>query len=123
MIVTEPTRVVGGQFTSQLVAPPDETQYIEREPYGQSTGAYRRLRAEARAYYAAQPGIIPEAAANVGGCWVSRVSATPDVWERLLRERGILKSESKHYISLAHDQADIAQTAAAYDWAASHLRD
>ena len=41
----------------------------------------------------------------------------------LLRERGILKSESKHYISLAHEEADIAQTVAAYDWAASHLRD
>ena len=41
----------------------------------------------------------------------------------LLRERGILKSESKHYVSLAHDEADIAQTVAAYDWAAARLRD
>jgi glutamate-1-semialdehyde 2,1-aminomutase len=41
----------------------------------------------------------------------------------LLRERGVLKSESKHYISLAHTDDDIAQTAEAYAWAAAHVRD
>lgn len=44
-------------------------------------------------------------------------------FNRLLRERGILKSEGKHYVSLAHDEADIAQTTEAYDWAAARLRD
>ena len=44
-------------------------------------------------------------------------------FNKLLRERGILKSEGKHYISLAHDEADIAQTIEAYDWAAARLRD
>ena len=40
----------------------------------------------------------------------------------LLRERGILKSEGKHYISIAHTDTDIAQTIAAYDWAMGQLR-
>jgi glutamate-1-semialdehyde 2,1-aminomutase len=33
----------------------------------------------------------------------------------LLRERGILKSESKHYISLAHTDEDVAVTLEAFD--------
>ena len=33
----------------------------------------------------------------------------------LLRERGILKSESKHYISLAHTEDDVALTLEAFD--------
>jgi glutamate-1-semialdehyde 2,1-aminomutase len=40
----------------------------------------------------------------------------------LLRERGILKSDSKFYISLAHDDADIAQTVAAVREAADIMR-
>ncbi|MBC8103309.1 MAG: FAD-dependent oxidoreductase [Cytophagales bacterium] len=86
VILTEPTHSIGGQFTTQLVPVPDESHHIELEP-GTSTGAYRRLRAEVRAHYAAQPGVLPAAATNIGGCWVSRVSGTPDVWERLLRAR------------------------------------
>jgi hypothetical protein len=86
VIITEPTRSIGGQFTSQLVPVPDESLHIEREP-GTSTGAYRRLRAEARAFYASHPEVLPGAGENIGGCWVSRVSATPDVWERLMRAR------------------------------------
>jgi glutamate-1-semialdehyde 2,1-aminomutase len=39
----------------------------------------------------------------------------------LLRDRGILKGESKHYIALAHTEADIAQTCAAYSWALDEL--
>ncbi|MES2460433.1 MAG: FAD-dependent oxidoreductase [Armatimonadota bacterium] len=86
VIVTEPTSSVGGQFTSQLVPVPDESFHIESEP-GTSTASYRRLRAEARAFYAAQPQVLPGAGDNIGGCWVSRVSATPDVWEHLMRNR------------------------------------
>jgi glutamate-1-semialdehyde 2,1-aminomutase len=32
----------------------------------------------------------------------------------LLRERGILKSESKYYVSLAHTEADVAFTLDAF---------
>ncbi len=35
----------------------------------------------------------------------------------LLRQRGILKGENKHYLSLAHTAEDIAQTCDAYAWA------
>jgi glutamate-1-semialdehyde 2,1-aminomutase len=40
----------------------------------------------------------------------------------LLRQRGILKPESKFYISLAHDDADIAQTVAAISFAAEAMK-
>ena len=40
----------------------------------------------------------------------------------LLRQRGILKPESKFYISLAHDDADIAQTVEAIAYAADEIR-
>jgi glutamate-1-semialdehyde 2,1-aminomutase len=40
---------------------------------------------------------------------------------RLLRERGILKGESKYYISLAHDAADIRQTRDAWESAIKEL--
>jgi glutamate-1-semialdehyde 2,1-aminomutase len=39
----------------------------------------------------------------------------------LLRERGILKSESKHYISLAHTPEDVAVTLEAFDAAMAAL--
>ena len=39
----------------------------------------------------------------------------------LLRERGILKSESKHYVALAHTQQDIAATGDAYEWALEQM--
>ncbi len=87
VILTEPTRTLGGQFTSQLVATPDENSYIERAPRGPSTSSYRSLRERVRGYYARQTGVLSGKAANVGQCWVSRVSATPTVWERAIRER------------------------------------
>lgn len=86
VILTEPTRMLGGQFTSQVVPVPDENSYIEKQP-GPSTAAYRALRERVRAHYAAQPGIKPDSAKNVGQCWVSRISGTPDVWESAIRER------------------------------------
>ena len=39
----------------------------------------------------------------------------------LLRERGVLKSENKFYISLAHDEADVASTVDAIEWAAGRM--
>jgi glutamate-1-semialdehyde 2,1-aminomutase len=41
----------------------------------------------------------------------------------LLRERGIFKGDSKYYISLAHDEADIEQTLAAFTGAAKALKE
>ncbi len=35
-------------------------------------------------------------------------------WNQLMRERGILKSEGKHYISWAHTEADVRQTLDAF---------
>jgi glutamate-1-semialdehyde aminotransferase len=40
----------------------------------------------------------------------------------LLRQRGILKPDSKFYISLAHDDADIAQTVEAIRFAADTMK-
>ena len=43
-------------------------------------------------------------------------------FNKLLRERGIMKGESKYYISLAHTQADIDHTIAAWESAVRELR-
>ena len=47
-------------------------------------------------------------------------------YSTLFRERGILKSENKHYISLAHDERDVTETLVAFEGAmkvmASELR-
>jgi len=39
----------------------------------------------------------------------------------LLRERGILKGEAKHYVALAHTDQDVAQTCDAYAWALAQM--
>lgn len=41
------------------------------------------------------------------------------VFNKLLREKGILKSENKFYVSHAHDDKDVEQTVAAIEYAAS----
>jgi len=86
VILVEPTRLLGGQLTSQGVATPDENRFVEQEK-GTGTRAYRELRAQVRAYYAALPTIKPGRAQNVGQPWVSRISAEPLVWEAAIRER------------------------------------
>lgn len=86
VILAEPTRVLGGQFTAQGVATPDENSYIEQDP-GTATRSYRELREAVRAWYAAQPGIRPGRERNVGACWVSRISGEPAVWEQAIRAR------------------------------------
>lgn len=86
VILTEPTAWLGGQLTSQAVPVPDENSYIEKEP-GCGTRTYRELRQQLRDRYAAMPGIKPGRAANVGACWVSRVSGEPAVWEQVVRDR------------------------------------
>jgi hypothetical protein len=86
VILTEPTSMLGGQLTAQAVPVPDENSYIEREP-GVGTRAYREVREQLRAKYAAMPGIKAGRAQNVGQCWVSRISGEPKVWEAVIRER------------------------------------
>jgi hypothetical protein len=86
VILVEPTRSLGGQFSSQGVATPDENSFIERVP-GTATRSYRELREQVRAWYAAQPGIRPGRWLNVGQCWVSRISGEPWVWESAVRAR------------------------------------
>ena len=48
-------------------------------------------------------------------------AARKNRFDELLRQRGILKSPHKFYISLAHDDADIAQTVEAIAWAADMM--
>jgi glutamate-1-semialdehyde 2,1-aminomutase len=43
-------------------------------------------------------------------------------FNKLLRERGIMKGESKYYVSLAHTQADIDHTIAAWEGAIRELK-
>lgn len=85
VILVEPTRAVGGQLTSQLVPVPDENSHIEKEP-GPSSRTWRRLRETVRERCARIPNIKPQHAANVGQCWVSRISALPEIWEDSLAE-------------------------------------
>ena len=85
VILVEPTRAIGGQFTSQLVPVPDENRYIEAYK-GASTTNYRNMRRRVRAHYRDLPDIKPGQENCVGQCWVSRVSGTPDVWEKAIAE-------------------------------------
>jgi hypothetical protein len=84
--IIEPTRVLGGQFTSQLVPAPDENSHIEKEK-GPSTASYRALRERVRKHYSLLPAVIKGRERNIGSCWVSRVAATPDVWQAAIDER------------------------------------
>jgi hypothetical protein len=86
VILVEPTRMLGGQFTSQLVPVPDENSQIEKY-LGPSTENYRALREHVRDYYRHLPNVISGREMCIGSCWVSRISATPDVWERSIEER------------------------------------
>jgi hypothetical protein len=89
--MTEPTRWVGGQLTSQCV-PPDEHPWIEE--FG-CTASYRRFRDAVRAHYRANESLTAEAQAdaflNPGGGWVSRLCHTPaiahEVLERMLANK------------------------------------
>jgi len=42
-------------------------------------------------------------------------------FNKALRERGVMKGESKYYVSLAHNQADIDQTIEAWAGATKEL--
>jgi hypothetical protein len=110
VILVEPTAMLGGQFTSQMVPVPDENSHIEKEN-GPSTRRYRELREQVRAAYAALPDVKPAAAKNVGQCWVSRVSGLPGVWEQAIRAR--LDAVSGNFgvkrVYLRHQIRDVAR--------------
>jgi glutamate-1-semialdehyde 2,1-aminomutase len=42
---------------------------------------------------------------------------------RLMLERGVLKSENKHYVSLAHDERDVAETLAVFEESIKIMRE
>ena len=86
VIIAEPTSVLGGQLTAQMVPLPDENSHIEKQP-GPSTLAYRELRDAVRARCALLPEVKPANAKNIGQCWVSRVSAPPVIWADAINER------------------------------------
>ncbi|MBC8143517.1 MAG: FAD-dependent oxidoreductase, partial [Armatimonadetes bacterium] len=85
VIIVEPTDTLGGQFTAQLVAAPDENSYIEQRG-GCATDAYRDLRERVRELSAALPGAKSGAAKNIGAGWVSRVCAPPELWATAIEE-------------------------------------
>jgi glycine/D-amino acid oxidase-like deaminating enzyme len=79
VVLTEPTRWLGGQLTSQLV-PLDEHRFIETDGANRS---YRRFRTALREYYRRNYPLTERAAAdpylNPGEGWVSPVSVDPRV--------------------------------------------
>lgn len=86
VILTEPTSHIGGQLTAQGLGTPDENRYIADSP-GPGTPHYRDLRNQVRLFYGFSHGIVTGRAGNVGQCWVSRVSAEPDIWEQAIDDR------------------------------------
>ena len=79
VVLAEPSRLLGGQLTSQGV-PPDEHPWIER--FG-CTARYRRLRDGIRAYYRAHYPLTAAARGrrflNPGAAFVSALSHEPPV--------------------------------------------
>jgi hypothetical protein len=79
VVLSEPTRWIGGQLTNQLV-PLDEHRRIERTG---ANASYRRLRDGIREYYRQWYPLTSRAQAhrllNPGAAWVSPVSAEPRV--------------------------------------------
>ncbi|HLK16774.1 MAG TPA: FAD-dependent oxidoreductase [Fimbriimonadaceae bacterium] len=75
VILTEPTTMLGGQLTAQMV-PPDEHPWIEE--FG-CTARYRAYREKVRAVFgkAATPEARSIKFLNPGGGWVSRLCHTP----------------------------------------------
>ena len=104
-------------------------------------GAYERIHATGRELMGALRGLLQRAgiAAQVTGepplfdvvfteqpirDYRATLTGDADMMRRfnaLLRERGILKGESKYYISLAHTDQDIKDTIAAWESAIAEL--
>lgn len=79
VVLTEETKWIGGQLTSQAV-PPDEHKWIEQ--FG-CTGTYREFRNRVRAYYRENYPLVEDAKENPllnpGNGWVSRIAHEPKV--------------------------------------------
>lgn len=89
-IVTEPTRWLGGQLTSQAV-PPDENRWIEGvEGVISATRNYLKFRELLRAYYRKHRKLSDSAAnnprLNPGGGWVSRLCFEPAIGHQILMD-------------------------------------
>ncbi len=86
VVMTEETRCIGGQLTSQAT-PPDEHPWIEQCG---CTRRYRRLRERIRSQYRRQTDLLPAFAQNVrlnpGGGWVSGLCCEPQIALHALRE-------------------------------------
>jgi FAD-dependent oxidoreductase family protein len=86
VVLTEPTRWVGGQLTSQAV-PADEHPWIESTG---STGGYRQMREAVRQRYRDTLPLTEQARSdphlNPGRAWVSAIAAEPVVIQDVLRE-------------------------------------
>jgi len=86
VVLTEPTRWLGGQLTSQAV-PSDEHPWIEQCG---CTARYRDFRNRIRAWYRDHRPLTPEAARNArlnpGSGWVSRLCFEPQVAVDVLDE-------------------------------------
>src|SRR5215207_4327744 len=86
VVLTESTRILGGQLTSQAV-PPDEHPWVESTGV---TNTYRELRARVRRHYRETRHLTQEARAekafNPGQAWVSNLSAEPPVFLHVLNE-------------------------------------
>jgi hypothetical protein len=86
VVLTESTRWVGGQLTSQAV-PPDEHPWVETTGI---TGTYRELRERVRRHYRETRPLtdtaLAEKAFNPGQAWVSNLSAEPPAFLHVLSE-------------------------------------
>ncbi len=89
-VVTEPTRWLGGQLTSQAV-PPDENKWIEGVDGVQSaTRSYLKFRSLVRVHYKEHASLTDAARnhprLNPGGGWVSRLCFAPVVGEQVIMD-------------------------------------
>lgn len=86
VVMTDPTRWLGGQLTSQLV-PSDEHRYIEDDG---ANASYREFRNALRDYYRSHFPLTDAAKAdphlNPGHAWVSPISVDPRVIVNVIEE-------------------------------------
>jgi hypothetical protein len=101
VILIEPTRLLGGQLSSQGV-PPDEHRWIEGDGPGApgfhgAADTYIDFRTRVRAHYRAHESLTPEAKAadrlDPGGGWVSRLCFAPRLADPIIRA---MLAEAEH---------------------------
>ncbi|WP_137792071.1 FAD-dependent oxidoreductase [Bacillus sp. E(2018)] len=117
VIMTEETKWIGGQLTSQAV-PPDEHRWIEQ--FG-CTQSYRSFRNKVREHYLTQYSVKPEhqhLLFNPGNSLVSRISHEPKAALHVLNEmlapyvhNGLLTILTEHKITSVQCDGDYIKTA------------